>query len=983
MDTFSQRKAAALAELSSPTPDKSPKGGVDAPIIPLLTHLNSHPSFFTTSSCSGRISILLSNPNKSPHGEGSEFNNKKKKAGGGRWLFVSHDKADPEVITGLLFGDVKEEDEGFEAVLRFEPMILAVDCRDLESARRLVSLAVSSGFRESGITSVQKRIMISIRSSIRMEVPLGQIGNLLISTDYVKYLIRIANDKMEANKRRTDGFFLTLQSKLIPAEIHTDSIGTSTNGHNGEILKLEDSICEEEASEEPEDSKRFISDASKSEENDSLTASILTLTGEPTEKLFLWGQSACQYDNNNNNDNNNNIIIFGGFGGLGRHARQNYSLILDPKSGALNALNAAGLPCERMGHTISLVGQDLYLIGGRAGPSQILNDVWVLVQNALKWVKLDCTGDFFNPRHRHAATVVGSKIYVFGGINNEEIYSCMNILNTQTLQWEEVKINGDWPSPRHSHTIVAHKSNLYLFGGHNGNKPLGDFYSFDTETLIWKKEKTVGKPPFARFSHSMFAFNDYIGVFGGCPFRQQEHQEMVILKINEKVWTNLKINSVGKFNMWVRSSAVVINEELFIIGGGASCYAFGTKFNPPMKIDLSILKKLESFRDLNANNFVFRVEKKFAKETKDLLKKFGWLDLNRKVKVAQNGCFVIFPVIRVFRDLFNSEGLDCKTELNWRAELEILVSFEGVLENDESIVNKKGSKSPQNLMRELIKPLLEKNEMPLELLDQIPTRWEQLGDMVILPKTCFKDPFWDSISDQLWPLVAKSLGTQRLARQGRILPNGTRDSTLELLVGSDGWVTHHENGIFYSLDSTKCMFSWGNRSEKIRIGSLNCRDEIVVDLFAGIGYFTLPFLVKAKAKLVYACEWNPNALIALRRNVSDNFVSDRCVILEGDNRLTAPKGVADRVCLGLLPSSECSWITAVKALRREGGILHVHGNVIDSEEQSWLDYVVKSIISISSNEGLYWDVSVQHVERVKWYGPHIRHLVADVSCKRI
>jgi tRNA wybutosine-synthesizing protein 3 len=151
--------------------------------------------------------------------------------------------------------------------------------------------------------------------------------------------------------------------------------------------------------------------------------------------------------------------------------------------------------------------------------------------------------------------------------------------------------------------------------------------------------------------------------------------------------------------------------------------------------------------------------------------------------------------------------------------------------------------------------------------------------------------------------------------QGKIVPNGTRDSRLELLVGDNGWVTHNENGVFYSFDATKCMFSSGNRSEKLRMGQLNCRDEVVVDLFAGIGYFAVPFLVKyvscdgprsnvicffkkvilisytcrANAKLVYACEWNPHALVALRRNVSDNHVADRCIILEGDNRVTAPK----------------------------------------------------------------------------------------------
>jgi Methyltransferase TYW3 len=66
----------------------------------------------------------------------------------------------------------------------------------------------------AGVTSVQKRIMVAIRCSIRMEVPLGKIGCLLVSDKYVKYLIGIANNKMEANKQRTDGFFRAFQAKL-------------------------------------------------------------------------------------------------------------------------------------------------------------------------------------------------------------------------------------------------------------------------------------------------------------------------------------------------------------------------------------------------------------------------------------------------------------------------------------------------------------------------------------------------------------------------------------------------------------------------------------------------------------------------------------------------------------------------------------------------------------------------------------------------
>ena len=54
----------------------------------------------------------------------------------------------------------------------------------------------------------------------------------------------------------------------------------------------------------------------------------------------------------------------------------------------------------------------------------------------------------------------------------------------------------------------------------------------------------------------------------------------------------------------------------------------------------------------------------------------------------------------------------------------------------------------------------------------------------------------------------------------------------------------------------------------------------------------------------------------------------RYAIVEGDCRERCPKGVADRVNLGLLPSSQCAWETACAALRVEkGGILHVHCTV--------------------------------------------------------
>lgn len=251
---------------------------------------------------------------------------------------------------------------------------------------------------------------------------------------------------------------------------------------------------------------------------------------------------------------------------------------------------------------------------------------------------------------------------------------------------------------------------------------------------------------------------------------------------------------------------------------------------------------------------------------------------------------------------------------------------------------------------------------------------------MILPAGSLESATWHSLGDALWTTIGETLGAKRVARQGSILPNGIRSSGLKLLLGRDAYVEHLENGIRYTLDAQKCMFSKGNGTEKLRVAAFPCEGETVLDLFAGIGYYTLPYLVKAKAKKVFACEWNPFAVTALRNNLKVNGVEDRCSVLEGDNRLTAPKAVAHRVNLGLLPSSEVSWQVAVEALRQEGGMLHVHGNVVDSDELEWAERTRKCFELLALEAGRSWKVEVVHVERVKWYAPHIRHLVADIHC---
>ena len=291
----------------------------------------------------------------------------------------------------------------------------------------------------------------------------------------------------------------------------------------------------------------------------------------------------------------------------------------------------------------------------------------------------------------------------------------------------------------------------------------------------------------------------------------------------------------------------------------------------------------------------------------------------------------------------------------------------------------------------------------------LPRRWEKLGDVVLFsPQGCFAEEspvaaLAAPAQQALWASVARSLGAARLGIQGRIAQDLVvpADSTLlqreradvlhrksgaRLLwpEGADGWTEHRENGIMYGLDVRRSMFSSGNGTEKMRVASRRCEGETVVDLYAGIGYFTLPYLLHARAAHLHACEWDEDALAALKHNLRANGVAERCTVHPGDNALSASAfaGTAHRVNLGLIPSSEAGWPVGVAALRPEGGWLHVHANIGASEadEAAWCEALLRTLARLAADAGREWTLRVAHLERVKWYAPKIRHCVADVWC---
>ena len=189
--------------------------------------------------------------------------------------------------------------------------------------------------------------------------------------------------------------------------------------------------------------------------------------------------------------------------------------------------------------------------------------------------------------------------------------------------------------------------------------------------------------------------------------------------------------------------------------------------------------------------------------------------------------------------------------------------------------------------------------------------------MSYLPVHAFEDDLWNGIDrPSLHDAILGAFRAERLGRQGPIKPGALRRPSVQMLVGSEGWVEHQEHGVRYGFDVTRVMFSSGNVSERGRIGEMDLSGEVVVDAFAGIGYYTLPMLVRGRARHVHACEMNPDSLRGLRWGLSANGVDDRCTVHAGDNadHLPSLAGCADRVLVCPRKGG-----LGAEALRTEGG----------------------------------------------------------------
>ena len=160
-----------------------------------------------------------------------------------------------------------------------------------------------------------------------------------------------------------------------------------------------------------------------------------------------------------------------------------------------------------------------------------------------------------------------------------------------------------------------------------------------------------------------------------------------------------------------------------------------------------------------------------------------------------------------------------------------------------------------------------------------------------------------------------------------------------------------EYGIVYVLDLEKVMFSPGNINTRSKMLYQDFTGSVVIDMFCGIGYFSLPVMKNSIPVRMICCDINRDSINYLIRNIHENRINYPVEILNGDSRSVLPFISADYIIMGNFNSP--AFLNTALIRSNSGTKLSMHflatGDSVDSSEMNIihmarkLGYVIEGI----------------------------------------
>ncbi len=264
------------------------------------------------------------------------------------------------------------------------------------------------------------------------------------------------------------------------------------------------------------------------------------------------------------------------------------------------------------------------------------------------------------------------------------------------------------------------------------------------------------------------------------------------------------------------------------------------------------------------------------------------------------------------------------------------------------------------------KTLVDYLDIPDSEKELLPAGWQILGDIIIVSLRKGLENRKTEIGKALLSLYPRC----RTVLLERGINGRMRLPEREIIAGETTETIHKENGCLFKIDAMRLMFSRGNLTEKKRMSKLG-KGETVVDMFAGIGYFSIPMAVHSKPMKIFAVEINPVAFDYLKENIKLNKVEGIIVPLAGDSAVATPCGMAHRVIMGYLDAYQYLE-QGIRALL-PGGIIHYHEAVPEDIENRPVERLIEAAGKQGRKLEIIW------VRRIKKYSPGVWHVVVDAQ----
>lgn len=231
---------------------------------------------------------------------------------------------------------------------------------------------------------------------------------------------------------------------------------------------------------------------------------------------------------------------------------------------------------KRYQHTGSVVGNDVYFIGGQELPEKRFDEIFVLHTDTMKVDKVNPTRGVPPKFARHTAVTIDEKIYLFGGFDGVSKHFHLSVFDAKTTEWTSPKPDGQNPPSRTNHSAVAIDSKMYVFGGMYKDSSAGndrliflnDMYVLETRgQLKWTKLQQRGELPTPRCGHRMVAFGHLLVLFGGGCGEQWDSKfsDVYVYDTITNEWTKPKIT--GQAPVCTFTVTFAAGVFLFVFGG--------------------------------------------------------------------------------------------------------------------------------------------------------------------------------------------------------------------------------------------------------------------------------------------------------------------------------------------------------------------------------------------------------------------------------